>query len=175
MLAHVCIKRFPLISEVTVRGTHVHCVFYHVSGITLMSGPRFFRHVILSHWKKKKLSKQWQCSQNTVCYGEIMCWTWMFWEKFHSFWGRKIVFKGTGKCDYCENFWLTLKWKQKHIFYVSQICDTFCMLYMSQRYLFDIWGCVYSMNLVSAWTFCKVYKIFVQWKCWVMLLQVAVS
>lgn len=46
---------------------------------------------------------------------------------------------------------LTLKCEQKHIFYINKICDTFCM--EDHR---DILGCRFSMNLVSAWTFCKV-------------------
>lgn len=164
-----------MISEVTVRGTHVHCVFYHVSGITLMSGPRFFRHVILSHWKKNNFQNndnavKIQCVMGGLC-AEHGC----FEKSFILFGGEKLCLKVLENVIIVRIFWLTLKWKQKHIFYVSQICDTFCMLYMSQRYLFDIWGCVFLMNLVSAWTFFKVYKIFVQWKCWVMLLQVAVS
>lgn len=143
-------------------------------GITLMSGPRFLDMLFWVIEKKITFKTMTMQSKYSVLWGDYVL-NMDVLRKVSFFLREKIVFKGTGKCDYCENFWLTLKWKQKHIFYVSQICDTFCMLYMSQRYLFDIWGCVFLMNLVSAWTFCKVYKIFVQWKCWVMLLQVAVS
>lgn len=155
MLAQVCLKRFPLISEVTVRGTQ----FYHVSGITLMLGPKFLDMLFWVTGKKKPFQNNDNTVKITVCYGKVTCWTWMFWQRFsHSFWVKKgcLIYRllnGTGKCDYCENFCQTdLKMWTKAYFLYQQICDTFCM--EDHR---DIWGCRFSMNLVySAWTFCKV-------------------
>lgn len=143
-----------MISEVTVRGTQ----FYHVSGITLMLGPKFLDMLFWVTGKKKPFQNNDNTVKITVCYGKVTCWTWMFWQRFsHSFWVKKgcLIYRllnGTGKCDYCENFCQTdLKmWTKAYFLYQQNLWH---ILYgRSQRHL----RMSLSMNLVSAWTFCKV-------------------
>lgn len=56
-----------------MRGTHVHCVFYHVSGDYFDVRTQVFRHVILSHWKKKITFKTMTMqSKYSVLWGEYV-------------------------------------------------------------------------------------------------------